>query len=138
MRSVDDWTPGVGWRVAMARTAVRGGIGAVVAGAVVYFMYPYSAAMSAFLSMVIVTAVSFGAVGFLAAFPVVHRMEEVTGLAGRTLFLPVMGLLLAMVLAAMLAAVGVRGWQWSLGLTALVAGIASWVFLTCFVFLLML
>jgi hypothetical protein len=93
--------------------------------------------MSAFLSMVIVTALSFGAVGLVIGVAVTLRMEDATGLAARSLFLPVTGLLLAMVLAAMLAAVGIRGWQWSLGLTALVAGIAIWVFLTCVVFLLM-
>ncbi len=138
MREVDDWTPAAGWRIAMRRTLVRGGLGALVAGAVVYGMYGTTEAISMILSLVVVTAVSFGSVGFFIAMAVTRNMDDATGLAGGTLFLPVTGSLLALVGAAMLAAVAVRGWQWNLGLWGLVGGIAVWVFLTCVLFLLAL
>ncbi|MFW6133397.1 MAG: hypothetical protein ACOC8F_05825 [Planctomycetota bacterium] len=133
----DEWTPALGWRIAMRRSVIRGAVGAGVAGLVVYGLYPVRAALGALLSMVIVVVSSSAVVGVPVGLATCWRLGEKSGLAGRSLLLPVTAVVLAAELAAMLVALELRGGQMDLGMAAVISGVAAWTFGACLVTLLL-
>ncbi|MHC4982313.1 MAG: hypothetical protein ACYTF6_03990 [Planctomycetota bacterium] len=111
----DDWTPARGWRIAMTRSLYRGAIGSAVSGAAVYLIWPIGPyiliypSITFMIAMVSLSILCSAALGYPIGRFVAKKLEADSGLAGRSLFIPVVAVLVALQLCAGAAVVALRG-----------------------------
>ncbi len=129
-REDDDWTPARGWAIALRKASLRCLIAFVVQTAVLYFVWPMLpnlplAYYTATLSLMAIPLAVSGAVGLPTGYLVARKLSEDSGLAGLTIMLPVLAMLIAAAICSYLVASIFRDQGGALTYT-LVAGFAIW------------
>ena len=89
----DDWTPKKGWKIAMKKIVFRTVIGFIVTVLMLLVLWPVMNMMPPMGGMLFVAFAFSGAVGLPMGYLVARKLKQDSGLAGRSLALPVMGIL---------------------------------------------
>lgn len=126
----DSWTPGRGWAIGMGKAAYRTFIVAGLVGVIVYFAWPALGQVLPFYGLLLAVMAGSGAVGLPAGYLVARKLAEDSGLAGRSLVLPVLGLLVLAQIGAFRVAGALRGPGGAL-IFALQAGFIAWSVIAC-------
>ena len=121
----DDWTPGRGWAIAMRKAGVRSLISFIAVIGFFFFVWPYAQAMPQHGALLTVTFGVSGGVGLPMGYLVTRKLAEDSGLAGRSLMLPVLGMLVAVIVVAYLIVYAARGSAGMMGFS-LGFGVGIW------------
>jgi len=127
----DDWTARKGWKIAMKKIVFRTVSGFIVTLLVLFVLWSVMNRMPPMGGMIFVAFAFSGAVGLPMGYLVARKLKQDSGLAGRSLALPVMGLLALSAFGAFKIVATARG-EPSLLIYATAAGIGIWSVLYAF------
>jgi len=90
----DRWTPARGWLIGLGLAALRSAIAGVFFGAIIHFAWPMTEGLSEHWSLLSLILIASAAAGVPLGLFVGRKLADASGLAGRTLALPVLVILL--------------------------------------------
>ena len=126
----DEWTPARGWMIALGKSAYRTAAGSIFVGVVLYFIWHIDRYLPAHWSMLILSLLVTAAVGYPVGYAVARKLVEDCGLAGGTILLPVLMILIVGEVAACLVVEALRG-QWGMLAFVSTGGIIMWSLAAC-------
>ena len=126
----DSWTAARGWKIALAKAGNRAGIVFVVLTGVCWLAWEDIAFMSWYGPMLALVFVAGVCVGWPVGFAVARKLVDDSGLEGRRLLLPVVGIVLAAELLACCLVSLLRGGS-MLGLALPLLGLFLWSAVGC-------
>ena len=89
----DDWTPRRGWAIALKRTGLRIGVYFILQLVSLHFAWPIAQRLPQHPVFIMLVVCISGALGLPAGLLIPSKLAERSGLAGSSLILPVMGML---------------------------------------------
>ena len=122
MMEPNKWTPGRGWAIALIAAARRAAIVLGIVALGLYFAWPVGNYLPTHWAVMGVLFLVCAAVGYPAGYLVARNLADDSGLAGKTVLLPVLVLAIAAHVAAYQAVFRLRGdggmivWMIALGL----------------------
>lgn len=125
-----DWTPARGWAIAMGRAAYRSVVAGAVIAVVAYFAWPMDRFLPGHWSFMVLLLFVSIAVGYPAGHAVGRKLVEDSGLAGRTICLPVLLILFVLELAALMVVEALRG-GWGMLVFVATCGMVFWSLAAC-------
>jgi hypothetical protein len=105
----NDWTPARGWAIALCKGATGAAILAGVWTGVLYVAWPLDGLLPPHWAIMALLLIVSGALGYPAGCIVSRKLAEDSGLAGRSLIVPMLTLLIGAAVLAYHVALWVRG-----------------------------
>lgn len=121
----NDWTPRVGWRIALVKSALRSAVIFLIAGALLYVAWPAAAFIPAHWAILAVVFLISAAVGYPMGIVLSRKLVEDSGLSGSSLLIPVLLILLAAHVGAFHTAAALRG-EGGMFVLAISGGVGVW------------
>ena len=126
----NEWTPVRGWMIALGKAGYRTAVGSIFVGVVLYFIWHIDKYLPAHWSILILSLIVAAAVGWPVGYAVARKLSEDCGLAGITILLPVLMILIIGEVAACLVVESLRG-QWGMIAFISTGGIIMWSLAAC-------
>ncbi len=105
----DSWTPAKGWMIGLGKALLRTVIVAAVQTGVFYLAWPINDLLPAHWSVMAVLFLVSAAVGYPMGYCIVRKLTDDSGIAGKSLILPVLIMVLCGMLLAFEIASQLRG-----------------------------
>lgn len=105
----NEWTPARGWGIALSKAGLRAAILAGVWMAVLYVSWLLDGLLPAHWAVMAMLLIVSGALGYPAGCLVSRKLAEDSGLAGRSLIVPMLTLLIGAAVLAYHVMLWVRG-----------------------------
>ncbi len=126
----NEWTPARGWMIALGKAGYRTAAGACVAGVLMYFAWPIIDFLPSHWSVLTLMLLVPAVAGYPIGYAVGRKLVEDSGLAGGTILLPVITILVGGEYAAFQIVGAIRD-QWGLVIFTMAAGIIMWSLIAC-------